>query len=169
MSHQHGSESDEGGELQAAGPEESFPYAWVEGLLDVADRTLEAHAKVRLLKGCAAAHYQSARMAETVAPFAGDLEGFLAHLSRSWGWKISYDSSARVILADENKDHCVCPLARTGARRLSATLCHCSEGFAERMFAAVTGRAVRATVIRSVLRGDPSCVYRVEIPELKGS
>jgi len=166
MSNQEDSVPDENGEVQAAGPEDGFPYAWVEGLLEVADRTLEARAKVRLLKGCAAAHYRSAKMAETVAPFAGNLEGFLAHLTQSWKWKISYDSSAGVVIADENKSSCVCPLARGGAR-LSPILCHCSEGFAERMFAAVTGKTARATVTHSVLRGDPSCVYRIELSEAK--
>ncbi len=164
MSNQTDSTPDESGPDQASGPQEGFPSAWVAGMLEVADRSLDARAKVRLLKGCAAAHYRSARMPETVAPFAGDLERFLEHLSQSWNWKISYDPSAGIILADENKSSCVCPLARGGAR-LSPLLCHCSEGFAERMFSAVTGKAARATVIRSVLRGDPSCVYRIELGE----
>ena len=162
MSNQQDSELTQSGSEQTSVREGDFPYAWLEGLLELADKTLDPGAKVKLLKGCAGAHYRSAKMAEIAAPFAGDLGRFLAHLAESWQWKISYDASAGVILADENKDSCVCPLARGGAR-LSPLLCRCSEGFAERMFGAVTGKPVRATVVRSILRGDPSCAYRIEL------
>jgi hypothetical protein len=39
----------------------------------------------------------------------------------------------------------------------------CSEGFAERMFSNVLGQPVQASVLRSILKGDPSCVYEVQI------
>ncbi len=47
-------------------------------------------------------------------------------------------------------------------KRLPA-LCYCSEGFAERMFSIVQGSPVQAIVASSVQRGDPTCVYRIEL------
>jgi hypothetical protein len=36
------------------------------------------------------------------------------------------------------------------------------------MFSAVTGAPVRATVTASILRGDPNCVYRIELGGARG-
>jgi hypothetical protein len=58
---------------------------------------------------------------------------------------------------------CVCPLVQQNIGVVSTTLCHCSEGFAERMFSAVIEKPVKATVTRSILRGDKSCVYTIQI------
>ena len=80
----------------------------------------------------------------------GDLDGFLAFLSREWGWVIT--QCGEIILVDENKNYCVCPLCQ--AQKMPPLLCNCSEGFAERMFSYVLNRPVRATVIASILRGD---------------
>jgi hypothetical protein len=102
-------------------------------------------------------------MNETTAPFRGNLPAFLDFLSATWGWKVEYDATRGIITADENKTECVCPLVRCGAVKGQSLLCNCSEGFAERMFARVLDRPVHAQVVRSILKGDPSCVYQVQI------
>jgi hypothetical protein len=66
-----------------------------------------------------------------------------------------------IILADENKPSCVCPLLKD-AERLFPGLCYCSEGFAELMFSAVFKYPVRASVVSSIQRGDSHCVYKIE-------
>jgi len=117
-----------------------------------------------VLKGCSQAHYRLLNMDQTIAPFRGDLPAFLAFLSAAWGWKIDYDPASGVLLADENKAECVCPLVRCGAVKDQPLLCSCSEGFAARIFSGVVGQPVQTRVLRSILKGDPSCVYRVQIP-----
>jgi predicted hydrocarbon binding protein len=115
------------------------------------------------LQGCAAAHYRSIAMDELVAQYRGNIEGFLQLLSEKWLWKVAYDKEAQIITADENKSACVCPLVQKAPGMASPTLCHCSEGFAERMFSAVAESPVKAQVTSSILRGDKSCVYTIRI------
>lgn len=143
--------------------EDRFGYAWAAALLSALDSDLPEELTAPMLRACAAVHYTDARMEEVVGRFIGDLAGFLQFLSETWGWQVTYDPAAGIITADENKPYCVCPLVKKSPQALSGTLCHCSEGFAERMFSAVIGRPVSATVVQSVLRGAESCIYSIQI------
>lgn len=140
-----------------------FPYEWLSGLIGAMDERLGAESKAAVVKECAAVHYRSAKMDEIVRSYVGNLDAFLRMLTDTWQWKVSFDSASGIVTADENKDHCVCPLVRNAGIKMSPTLCNCSEGFAERMFSAVVGRPVHATVTRSILRGDSSCTYAIRI------
>jgi hypothetical protein len=150
-------------EQAQASDENLFIGGWLARLLNLIDDNLPPEAKANLLKGCALAHYQHINMEQTVAPYKGNLQEFFRFLTEEWRWKIEYDEDARVITADENKSFCVCPLVQRQIVRDSSMLCSCSEGFAERMFSAVLGQPVKARVIKSILRGDPSCVYAIQI------
>ena len=129
------------------------------------DEQLPANIKAGLVKGCSEAHYDALNMDDMLRPLKGDLPGFVRFLSETWGWKVAFEEGGQVIRADENKNFCVCPLIQRAVVKPTPTLCSCSEGFAERMFAYVLERPVSARVVRSVLRGDPSCVYQVFIAE----
>ena len=142
--------------------EERFVYEWLSTLLAALDANLPPETKAAILQGCAAAHYRSINMDELVSPYRGNVEGFLQFLSEKWQWKVTYDKDAQIITADENKSACVCPLVQKGGIA-SPALCYCSVGFAERMFSAVAARPVKGEVTRSILRGDPSCVYTIQI------
>ena len=116
-----------------------------------------------ILRQCSVFHYQMLDMDRVLEPYIGDTEAFFGFLTQSWGWIITVEEGGRVVYADENKDTCVCPMKEGfGERGDLWNLCYCSEGFAERMFARVYGRPVRARVIRSVIRDGQSCVYRIE-------
>lgn len=132
---------------------------WLARLLENLEQADPAENPV---KGCAEVHYRQLNMDQVTAPFRGNLPAFIDHLHKTWGWQVAYDPELGVITADENKDYCVCPLVRLGMVKHSQLLCACSEGFAERMFSEVLGRPVRAGVVRSILRGGSSCVYRIE-------
>jgi hypothetical protein len=140
-----------------------FLSNWVHQILDQADVQLPSEAKTALLRGCAQAHYSMLNMDQIIAPYRGNLAGFLTFLNSAWGWKVDYDAGRGMITADENKSECICPLVRCGAVKNQSLLCSCSEGFAARMFGAVLGKPVQARVLRSILKGDPSCVYQVHI------
>jgi predicted ArsR family transcriptional regulator len=143
--------------------EDDFIDGWLACLLNLMDDTLAPEIKTNLLKGCALAHYQHLNMDKIVTPYQGNLSEFLRFLTENWRWKVEYNAEAQVIIADENKDFCVCPLVQHQIVKKSSSLCSCSEGFAERMFSAVLDRPVKAQVTRSILRGDPSCVYTIQI------
>jgi hypothetical protein len=143
--------------------EESLILDWMGSFLKQVDEQLPPETRAGLVKPCSAAHYRSLNMDETLRPFKGDLPGFVRLLTETWGWKIEMREGGRLILADENKDTCVCPLIRRGVIQPNPTLCSCSEGFAERMFASVLERPVSAKVVRSILRGGPSCIYQIAV------
>lgn len=140
-----------------------MPRKWIAALLPSLAAESEPEVAARVLKAAAAAHFEHLGMAERVAPFRGNLDGFLTWLSKEWGWRIEYDRTARVLEVDEAKSYCVCPLVQKDAQADLGILCNCSEGFAERLFSAVVGHPVRAEVTQSVLRGAGSCRYRISL------
>lgn len=139
-----------------------LPRRWITAVLPALGALEPARARDLVGNG-AAAHWADLAMDDVLAPFAGDLPAFLAFLRSEWGWIVTYDVEARVVLADENKDRCVCPLVPQDPPEGLGALCHCSEGFASRMFAAVTGAPARAEVVESILRGGARCRYRVQL------
>ena len=76
---------------------------------------------------------------------------------------MDFNETTGVLLFDENKTYCVCPVLK-GTPAGSPAICYCSEGFAEKMFSGVAGVAVAAEVISSVRCGYKSCIYRVQLP-----
>jgi hypothetical protein len=143
-------------------PERRIIDAWMKQYLD---RTME-HPEDDLrtvVKGCHFTHFQAIGMQDILARFVGRIDLFIDFLENDWKWKIDYDAAGGTIIANEDKDFCVCPLVKTGLVT-SKELCACSEGFAEKMFSQVLGKEVRAEVIRSYLRDGKSCVYRIAIP-----
>jgi hypothetical protein len=141
----------------------NFHKEWTGFLLNVLDNHLDAETKVTILRACASFHYRDARMEEIVVQYRGNLSGFIQFLTEQWQWLVTYDPIQQTIRADENKSDCVYPLVQQGSQEISDTLCHCSAGFAMRMFSSVIEKSVEATVVQSVLRGDKSCVYLIQM------
>lgn len=115
------------------------------------------------IKQLATVHYAQLNMDEFLKPYENNLDGFITFIGKEWGWKVTYDKSTQIILADESKNNCVCPMIshKTGIK--PEALCYCSEGFSERMFSKVIGKSVKATVVSSIHRGDPTCKYQIEL------
>jgi len=140
-----------------------MPYKWIAALLPGLSKLATRQEAKEILKGCSTAHYVHLGMDGVIAPFKGKLDDFLTHLTQAWGWKINYDREARVILIDEAKSKCVCPLVQDASHKGLSILCDCSEGFAEKMFSSVVGHPVQASVTASILRGASSCQYRITL------
>ena len=139
-----------------------MPQKWIVTLIPRLAEGDRDYAR-RILKGCAASHYEDLNMQATVDRYRGRMDEFLAFLRKEWGWIIDYDRSEGVIRVNENKSSCVCPLVPKDRTEDLGLLCYCSEGFAERMFSGVYGSAVRAVVTESILRGQKSCKYRIDL------
>jgi hypothetical protein len=143
--------------------DDHFVRLWLANLLAQLDGNMSEETQRYVFKGCSSVHYQRLQMDEITSQYQGNLVGFIKMLADKWNWKVTYDPETNLITADENKKECVCPIVRLSSAPVSAILCHCSEGFAERMFSAVVGRPVQAQVVQSILRGNPTCIYRIQI------
>jgi predicted hydrocarbon binding protein len=152
-----------GGTLQPEPPKpESIHSKWISSLvIGLKDESPETAR--RIIKGRSQAHFDDLNLKEMFAPFVGNLEAFHDFLKKEWSWVIEYDKEKGVVDIDENKSYCVCPLIQNKKIEGLGALCYCSEGIAESMFSYVTGKSVKADVVRSVLRGAKSCKYRVTL------
>lgn len=139
---------------------ETIHSKWITSLL-VALKDENPETARTIIKKRAEAHFNDLNLKETLSPFKGKLELFHNFLSTEWGWKISYDKSTGVIIADENKSYCVCPLIQDKKIEGLGALCYCSEGMAELMFSYVTGKPVKSELVQSVLRGAKTCIYKI--------
>ena len=103
----------------------------------------------------------------------GDFEGFLKTAKDDFGWGISLTPNpspkgegnykGSVLIVHENNTDCLCPMVRACKGKMSTSLCICTETELERMFARAYGGEVKAEVTEAILRGDKSCVYRIEL------
>lgn len=134
---------------------------WISSILLNVNNELSKESARKLIKKTAGVHYENLKMDTLLAEYSGDLDKFIDFLREKWGWKVEYDKEQKVLIADENKNTCVCPIADFKKDKDTSAICYCSEGFAEKMFSSVSGTPVQAEVIASVRKGDPSCIYKI--------
>ena len=135
---------------------------WISSLL-LNISNLEDESLCRtIVKKCSIVHYSHLNLDKVLEQYVGNIEGLINFLEQNWGWKITYGENGRSLIADENKDYCVCPLVNKSKGIKSSILCYCSEGIAELMFSKVFNHPVKATVISSILKGGTSCQYIVD-------
>jgi hypothetical protein len=149
--------------VEAEDPNKALMQEWISNLLlsisDIEDKSVCR----KMVKKCSVVHYSHLKMDAVLEPFVGNIEGFIGFLETNWGWKITYKKGDRTLLADENKNYCVCPLVNKAKGVKSSILCYCSEGIAELMFSKVFDHPVKASVLSSIHRGNTSCKYEIEI------
>ena len=137
---------------------------WIASiLLNVNDEFDKGSAR-KLIKKTAGVHFENLKMDTLLAEYKGDLDKFTVFLREKWGWKVDYDKEKRILIADENKNYWVCPIAVHKKDKDSSAICYCSEGFAEKMFSLVSGKQAQAEVIASIRKGDTSCKYKIVLP-----
>ncbi len=134
---------------------------WISSLLQNITVELDEESARKLIKKTFSAHYKDLKMDNLLAEYRGDLDKFIAFLQDNWGWKVNYDKEKKILVADENKNYCVCPVADYNKEIDSSAICYCSEGFAEKMFSTVIGTSVKAEIISSIRKGNPSCKYKI--------
>lgn len=141
-----------------------FSAEWLGGLLDTLEQNCSSEECKIILNQCSEYHYKTGYMDEILKKYVGDLHGFIEFVSKEWNQIITYNEDENIILVDENKDFCVCPIKQSmGDKKVSPILCHCSEGFTAKIMSTILGKEVKSRVINSVLRGDKSCVYEIKI------
>ncbi len=140
-----------------------FMQDWISTLLLNIDENTGDEECRKIMNPCAMAHYSFLQMDNILEPYVGDINKFTQFISEKWDWKIDYNYESGVIIADENKVQCVCPMVNKEKGVRSSILCYCSEGFAEKMFSKVAGHPVTARVISSIHRGNDRCKYEIRI------
>lgn len=134
---------------------------WISSLLASIDVELDEDVARKVIKKTSIVHYNNLKMDEMLSAYIGDLEKFIGFIQGKWGWRIDYNKAEKTLIADENKNRCVCPISQYRKDIDISAMCYCSEGFAEKMFSTVTGTAVSARVISSIRRGDEKCKYKI--------
>nr|WP_319398714.1 hypothetical protein [uncultured Carboxylicivirga sp.] len=142
--------------------EYSIQNEWLADLLFNLDSDIDKQTLRSIIKKSSEIHYQQLKMDEFLSPYIGDMDRFIKFIEQEWGWKIRYDRNEGLLIADENKPNCVCPVLPLMSNKTSV-ICYCSEGFAEKMFSFVANKPVYAEVKSSVRRGDSTCVYQIKI------
>lgn len=141
---------------------ESFAQYWITELLESLDENVLTESQLRvIIKKASQAHHDFMNVSEMTKPYINKPEEFLDFLQNEWGWEVKDNKSERMLIVNEKKPFCVCPLLKNASEKLYPTLCYCSEGFAEKMFSLVYNHPVSVMVAASVQRGDPSCIYLV--------
>jgi len=128
-------------------------------LLEILDAQLGKKAKVKLLEAMGrrcAGNYMA--LADR---FKGNLKGYLEEIQKQWVAKVEWSKDGRSFRVFDKSPTCTCPLVGTG--KTSTTMCHCSAGWQKETYTHITGRPVQATVEQSILRGDPQCVFRIQL------
>jgi predicted hydrocarbon binding protein len=141
----------------------SFMQEWISTLMLSLDEQADKDVARQIMKKCARAHYDQLKMDEVLQVYVGNLKKFIQFLKSNWNWVITFDEEKQIVLADENKDVCVCPLVNQDEGVKSAVLCYCSEGFAELMFSKVAGKPAEARIISSIHRGNDRCKYEIKL------
>lgn len=139
---------------------------WIANLLESIGQELDEKAARKVIRKTSAVHYNDLKMDEMLSGYVGKLDKFIVFIEKEWGWKVEYNKSNHTLIADENKNYCVCPVSRYRKDINSSAMCFCSEGFAEKMFAVVAGVPAKARVLSSIRRGDDRCRYKIVFDKL---
>jgi hypothetical protein len=140
---------------------EQLLQAWIAQILTNINSELDEAEIRKVMKSCALVHYSDLKMDDLLSGYVGNLDKFTGWIEENWGWKIEYDKEEKILIAEENKSYCVCPMVNHQSGSKLPVMCFCSEGFAEKMFSTVVGVPVTASVVSSILRGDKSCKYKI--------
>ncbi len=134
---------------------------WISNVLSNLDIEIDKELIRAVLKKSSIVHYNNLKMDEMLSSYIGDLDKFISFIEEKWKWKIDYNKTTKILIADENKNYCVSPISNYKKEINSSAMCFCSEGFAEKMFSTVAGVPVSTEVISSIRRGDDSCKYKI--------
>ncbi|MCU0237063.1 MAG: hypothetical protein MUC72_08270 [Acidobacteria bacterium] len=137
-----------------------FILGWVTAWLANMKKELSAAEMIGLIeengRSCAANHGLTA----WVKSFNGDIDKFIAAMRPHLGENnIRRDGSKVTLIYDK----CLCTLVGDVPGTLPGEYCHCTVGWTQAVFGALTGKAVKVDLKGTIQRGDPKCQVEVEL------
>lgn len=152
-------EEDEAKQKDADDKRAAFTHHWVESLLNNMDGRIDDETAVALMvaggRACA-----TRTMAPLLEQYKGDLDGFLTMMAPHFPNDGLYRDGNRVTLA---WDRCLCPVVGGTQGTLPKVFCHCSEGWMREVFESIIGKPVDVHIVTTVKRGDPRCVFTIDV------
>lgn len=144
-----------------------FTRDWAKNFLDNIQTDCEQAADHKIdikktLMRCSAICFAKNGFEEKIKS-CGSFDKFIDFCEKELGWIVNYNRSEKVLVCDENKSECLCPIVKTCKGKVSAYMCCCTEGELKRIFETAYGGKVKTEVLSSILRGDKRCVYRITL------
>ena len=143
-----------------------FTHNWTEKFIEGLDKEMPTATDGRVnlkeaMRCCSRVCYDKNGFDDLIPE--NDFERFLKIAVDDFKWGIDYNRETGIIIVHENNTECLCPMVRACNGKMKPTLCRCTETELERMFARVYGKPVKATVTESILMGQSTCVYKIEL------
>ena len=98
-----------------------------------------------------------------------NIDEYVECLRTDFGWTVDYDRNNRVLICWENNEACLCPIVRCAKEAVPGSMCYCTEEELVRMTQNDLGCSAKATVLRSFVRDNESCMYRIEVTSEKNN
>jgi hypothetical protein len=135
---------------------------WISDLVGSAQGKEERREIARLLESCGRACYRR-EMTSRVPDVKGNLEALLAELQKMMGPE-NVRREGQVIHVRYPMKSCICPVAKTVPVQLEEDLfCHCSCGWLQAAFGAVSQRLPKVECLESFRRGGKACRFDVTL------
>ena len=68
--------------------------------------------------------------------------------------------------AERKSAYCFCPIVRNRLEQgMPTTFCYCGAGWYRRQWEGATGKAVKITIVKSILKGDDKCQSAIQLPD----
>ena len=146
--------------------DKEFTLKWTEKFIEGLDKEMTgtADGKVSIkeaMRVCSRVCYDKNGFDELIPE--NDFEKFLKIAVDDFKWNVDYNREQGIITVHENNTECLCPMVRACASKLKPTLCRCTETELERMFSRAFGHEVKATVTESILMGQKTCIYQINL------
>jgi hypothetical protein len=150
-----------------------FAEKWTVRFFDVLDANLDEPTRNKIMmangKACLLASQKEAKRQPRTTPLT--LEDFAKRVKEkeSSDYRVEenvlyfqYTAAAETGLPSPG-NHCLCPMVESKPAGLSPTFCLCSLGYVKEMHEQMFMKPVEVELLSSVLRGDPSCKFKITV------
>lgn len=170
----HAQESTKQTEIRPRSQERmEFAEKWTVRFFDVLDANLDEPTRKKIMmangKACLLASQKEAKRQPRTTPLT--LEDFAKRVKEkeSSDYRVEenvlyfqYTAAAETGLPSPG-NHCLCPMVESKPAGLSPTFCLCSLGYVKEMHEQMFMKPVEVELLSSVLRGDPSCKFKITV------
>jgi hypothetical protein len=159
--------------IERAAKRMEFGDGWLARFFDVFDKTLDEPTRKKLMMANGRSCFAAYAGPPKPQPGPDAVEKFMALIAEK-GKERGYSTDGKVITFEfvasaetgqaSPKNICLCPMAEGQVPgKISPTYCLCSLGYVKEMHERRLGRPVEVELVDSVLRGGPSCKFKMTV------